>query len=121
MLRKSYFVIALGAVSCVAFPEGEQSPTTASQIPSPGKIVAGDAAPGAKAKNQPQFQPRHPRYQIRPADVIELSFYPAAEFNQTLTVQPDGFVALRDTGDLYVEGKTVPQLREAITSAYRNI
>jgi len=27
------------------------------------------------------------------------------------TVQPDGFIALRDVGDLHVEGQTIPELR----------
>jgi polysaccharide export outer membrane protein len=41
--------------------------------------------------------------------------------NQTLSVQPDGFITLREVGDLYVQGKTLPELREAIAFAYRKI
>jgi len=70
---------------------------------------------------KPQFQSRNPRYQIRPADVIDISFYPATELNQIVSVQPDGYITLREAGDLYVEGKTLPELREAITSAYLKI
>ncbi|MCU1326910.1 MAG: polysaccharide export protein [Bryobacterales bacterium] len=68
-----------------------------------------------------QFQSRTPRYMIRPADVIDVTFYPATELNQTLTVQPDGFVSLREVGDLHVQGKTVPELKTAVTSAYKDI
>jgi polysaccharide export outer membrane protein len=44
--------------------------------------------PGAN----PQFQTRHPRYQIEAGDVIDLQFLPTTEYNQTVTVQPDGFI-----------------------------
>jgi hypothetical protein len=33
---------------------------------------------------------RHPLYRLRPSDVVTISFTVAPEFNQTLTVQPDG-------------------------------
>jgi polysaccharide export outer membrane protein len=74
-----------------------------------------------KQADKSSFQPRNPRYQIRPADTIDIAFYPASEFNQTVSVQPDGYITLREVGDLYVQGKTVPELKEAITSAYRNV
>ena len=82
-----------------------------------------DGAPGSAPDptRNPQFHQRNPRYQIRPADVIEITFYPAAEFNQTLTVQPDGYISLRETGDLFVQGKSVPELQQAIGSAYATI
>src|SRR5579875_3852408 len=66
----------------------------------------------------PKFPDRHPRYQMEPGDALELTFSPSVEYNQTVTVQPDGYITLREIGDLYVRGKTVPELRDAITSAY---
>ena len=47
---------------------------------------------------------RHPLYRLRPSDVVEISFTVAPEFNQSLTVQPDGYVMLKDAGMLEVEG-----------------
>src|ERR1700747_95496 len=41
---------------------------------------------------------RHPLYRLQPSDVVELSVTVAPEFNQTLTVQPDGYVMLKDAG-----------------------
>lgn len=69
----------------------------------------------------PKFPERHPRYEIEPEDVLELTFSPSAEYNQTITVQPDGYITLREIGDVYVRGKTVPDVREAVTSAYSKI
>jgi polysaccharide export outer membrane protein len=39
-------------------------------------------------------------------------------FNQTVTVQPDGYVTLQIVGDLYVQNLTVPELTGALVSAY---
>ena len=47
---------------------------------------------------------RRPLYRLRPSDVVEITFTVAPEFNQTLTVQPDGYVMLKDAGLLDVEG-----------------
>ena len=47
---------------------------------------------------------RHPLYRLQPSDVVEISFTVAPEFNQTLTVQPDGYVTLKDAGMVEVEG-----------------
>jgi polysaccharide biosynthesis/export protein len=62
---------------------------------------------------------RHPLYRLRPSDVIELTFTVAPEFNQTLTVQPDGYVMLKDAGPVQAEGLTVPEFSEAVQKAYR--
>jgi polysaccharide export outer membrane protein len=58
---------------------------------------------------------------VRKSDVIEVKFKFSPEFDQTLTVQPDGFVTLDEVGDLKVEDETLPELREAIQLAYRGI
>lgn len=54
------------------------------------------------------------RYRLQPGDVIEVQFRYSPEFNQTVTVQPDGYVSLEIGGDLKVAGLTVEQTREAI-------
>jgi len=61
---------------------------------------------------------RHPLYRLRPSDVVEISFTVAPEFNQSLTVQPDGYVMLKDAGMLEVEGLNLQQFGEAVQKAY---
>ena len=39
-----------------------------------------------------------------------MNFTFSPDFNQTLTVQPDGFVALKGAGTLFAEGLTIPQM-----------
>lgn len=67
------------------------------------------------------FQPRTPRYRIETSDIIEVQFRFTPEFNQTVTVQPDGFVPLIAAGDLQLSGKTLEEAREAIAAKYTGI
>lgn len=61
------------------------------------------------------------RYRLTPGDVLELRFPFVPELDQTLTIQPDGFVTLRDGGELRLQGRTVPQARASILEAYVGI
>jgi polysaccharide export outer membrane protein len=54
------------------------------------------------------------RYRLQPGDVLDVQFRYSPEFNQTITVQPDGYVSLEISGDLKVAGLTVEQARQAI-------
>jgi polysaccharide export outer membrane protein len=62
---------------------------------------------------------RHPLYRLRPSDVVEISFTVAPEFNQALTVQPDGYVMLKDAGMVEVEGLNLQEFGEAVQKAYQ--
>jgi polysaccharide export outer membrane protein len=80
-------------------------------IAQPGKAGGmGDPAFGGE---------RHPLYRLAKSDTVDVSFTFSPDFNQTLTVQPDGFVALKGAGTLLAEGLTVPQMRQAVANAYR--
>jgi len=54
------------------------------------------------------------RYRLQPGDVLEVQFRYSPEFNQTVTVQPDGYIAMEIAGDLKVAGSTVEQTKQAI-------
>ena len=54
------------------------------------------------------------RYRLQPGDVLEVQFRYSPEFNQTVTVQPDGYITLEIAGDLKIAGFTIDQTREAI-------
>ena len=62
---------------------------------------------------------RRPLYRLKPSDVVEISFTVAPEFNQTLTVQPDGYVTLKDAGLVQAQGLDVEQFSVAVQNAYR--
>jgi polysaccharide export outer membrane protein len=59
------------------------------------------------------------RYRLQPGDVIEVQYRYSPEFNQTVTLQPDGYVSLEIGGDLKVAGLTIEQAREAILKKAR--
>ena len=61
------------------------------------------------------------RYTLHPSDTLELTFMLTPEFNQTVTVQPDGYITLRNVGDLSAAGHTLPELTESIKMAYSKI
>jgi len=71
--------------------------------------------------SQPHLAKRYPRYAIRREDVLNISFPLSPELNQTVTVEPDGFITLRSAGSIYVKGMTVPQVADAIKTAYTGI
>lgn len=58
------------------------------------------------------------RYRLAPSDEIDLSFPFVPEFDQTLVVQPDGYVTVRPVGEIRVQGRTVPQLRQMLLDAF---
>jgi len=61
---------------------------------------------------------RHPLYRLRKSDIVEIKFTFSPEFDQTATVLPDGFVALKTVGDLFAEGLTVAELKDVVSQAY---
>jgi polysaccharide biosynthesis/export protein len=93
-----------------------------------GQVSQSDsAATTAHADSSPTgspsvpFQERDRRYRLRKSDVIDVKFKFSPEFDQTVTVQPDGFITLDGAGDIKVLDKTVPELKEAIRGAYQGI
>ena len=79
------------------------------------------AQPSSTGVNNFGFSERHPRYVMRPGDIFDIAFEYTPEFNQTVTVQPDGYVALRDVGDLYVAGMAGPEVTQKLREAYGKI
>jgi len=61
---------------------------------------------------------RNPRYRLNRSDVLALSFSLSPEFNQNVTVQPDGFITLQGVGSINVLGLTLPETVVAIKNAY---
>ncbi len=103
----------------VAAAESSQRPerksgtggVTSGAITQPGRAGGmGDPALGGE---------RHPLYRLTKSDVVDANFTFSPDFNQTLTVQPDGFVVLKGAGTILAEGLTLPQLQRAVSDAYR--
>jgi polysaccharide export outer membrane protein len=58
---------------------------------------------------------------LHSSDVLELSFPFTPEFNQAVTIQPDGYITLRGVESIKVDGKTIPELVDLLRSTYAKI
>ncbi len=74
-----------------------------------------------RGANEPVLQAHNPRYQLRVGDVLEISFQLTPDLNQTVTIQPDGFINLRELPDLHVAGKTTLELTQILRKNYSRI
>jgi len=87
-----------------------------------GNAVFATAATASVGSSAPDtssgFHERHPRYRLRKGDTFDLEMTFSPEFNQTVAVQPDGYVTLKGVGTIHVEGQTVPELTESLKAAY---
>ncbi len=77
-----------------------------------------NSGPGPDANGARQLQERNSLYRLEKSDVLELNFTFAPEFNQTITVQPDGYIGLRGAGVVVAAGLTVPELRQRLREEY---
>jgi polysaccharide export outer membrane protein len=94
-----------------------------------GLALAG-AGPLAAAPPEPEtaesetaevrFADRDQRYRIQPGDVLWFQFRFTPEYNQSVKVQPDGYVSLAGIDDLKVGGLSVDQVHEEAVRACRN-
>jgi polysaccharide biosynthesis/export protein len=98
-----------------------QAKQTATPLSSPTVVAMASANLAGPADNdQPVLQHR-PRYLVQRSDSISITFPLATEMNQTVTVQPDGYISLLSVGEVHVEGMTVAELREKLKEVYSPI
>jgi polysaccharide export outer membrane protein len=84
-----------------------------------GTNEAGDT--DSSASRLPLLQHRNQRYQLHSADVLQLMFPYTPEFNQNVTVQPDGYISLRGAEDIHVEGQTLAEVSRSLRIAYSRV
>ena len=114
-------IAIFGFLATTVYASGGQEKQEPSQRPATTQGTS-YAAPGSEpAVEQPVLQQRNPRYKLCKGDTFDLAFPLTPEFNQTVIVHPDGYITLTSLGDLYVAGKTVPELREVLKTAYGTI
>ena len=117
-IARASFLIYLTIMGAVAPRAQEAAPTTPSV---PQAITAGGGGDEAEHGQTPVLQHRKSRYQLHSSDVLELSFPFTPEFNQAVTVQPDGYITLRGVESIKVDGKTIPELVDLLRSTYAKI
>jgi len=99
----------------VAATQEQQSETTVEPTKSTDTTKSGTAG----GERSPALTGvRRPLYRLRTTDVIEIDFAFSPHLDQTVTVQPDGFIPLKGVEAAYAQGVTLPELQEAIRKAY---
>jgi len=78
----------------------------------------GAAAPVPSPPAGPTLQRRDPRYRLQIGDQLEIDFPLTPEYNQSATIQPDGYINLRGLPDMHIAGLNAPELVEALKKAY---
>ena len=81
------------------------------------QLIAVCVTAGLFGQSPQVFSEREPRYRLQPSDVLELRYRYTPEFNETVTIQPDGFAALSLVGALKLEGLSLDEARQKITEA----
>jgi polysaccharide biosynthesis/export protein len=74
-----------------------------------------------QSASRPELEQRNPRYVIQRQDELLLSFPLSTELNQTVTVQPDGYINLQNGRSVHAQGLSVPELADAIKTSYAGI
>ena len=126
MLRPIALHLGLLALLAVSMDASAQPGQKATDTSRPAMISVsansgGNSAAGGNQVDAPELHHRNPRYLISRSDTLTLNFPLSPEYDQTVTVQPDGFIGLVGVSDLHVEGMTVPELREAVRGAYAKV
>ncbi len=108
-------LLLMAASSAFAQQENAQPVAAALSTPQPAADTPSQSAAG------PQLQQRDARYHIAAGDSFDIAFELSPEFNQTVTVQPDGYVTLKAVGDVRVVGESVPELTQTLKTSYGKI
>jgi polysaccharide export outer membrane protein len=115
---------ALFAAACVQ-SAAAQAVVLPNRVTAPALLASATArSTGSSLRadtDQPALQQRNPRYRLCASDLIALTFPLTPEYDQTVSVQPDGFITLAGAGDVHVEGLTTLETIPAIQAAYVNI
>ena len=56
----------------------------------------------------------HDRYKLHIGDSLDLNYRLTPEFNQSVTIEPDGFASLNIAGDVKLEGLTMQEAHDVI-------
>jgi len=97
--------------------ESPQSGLTGAGAGSTGMTAA---KPGqADGMGNPRLGGGRPLYRLNRSDVVALSFTLSPEFDQVITIQPDGYVFLKDAPPVLAQGLTLEDFQLAVRRAYK--
>lgn len=128
-LRLAGFILSALQVCVAAFaqektPKQDLGPAVlsspAGQTGTGSENTATAAAKSGQADGtgNPRLDGSRPLYRLTRSDVVAVSFTLSPEFDQILTIQPDGYVALKDASPVRAQGLTLEEFRQAVIRGY---
>ena len=115
-------ILVLAILTCAPPSPAQENALAANGPPiGPAKARPLERSSSTIHDDDPTLKQRNPRYRLCASDAITLTFPLTPEFDQTVNVQPDGFVSLAGAGDVHVEGLTTQQSVLAVQAAYSKI
>lgn len=117
-LNAAYALLAVMVICAGAAPIGLQAATDSRNQAAP---VTGSSRIGDSSVSTPVLQHRVTRYRLFPSDQIAVTFPLTPEFDQTITIDPDGYGSLKGAGDVLLAGLTTEEAVAAIKSAYAKV
>lgn len=91
---------------------------TTVQNPAPALAAGTDGQAANTAAPTAQLRRRGAPYRLRQGDIIEIVFELCPEFNQDVTVQPDGQISVRGVAPINVEGQSLTEVTASVVHAY---
>ena len=64
---------------------------------------------------------QRPRYTLHPGDTLDLNPRFTPEYNQTLTIQPDGFINVNLVGEVKVGGLTLDEAPDVLGGSFQSL
>ena len=107
------WAVQTSSVAAVAQEQATQAAKASEGAAGPTKSGIADGA-----SSPDEMGNRRPLYRLKRSDILEIKFTFAPEFDQMVSVQPDGFITLMGLDELYAQGVTVAELRNAVRQAY---
>lgn len=111
------FLLAPAACFCAG-----QATSQTSSVNHPQRASSKTYSKNAQEAGNPVLQRRDWRYELQPGDSFNITFPFTPDFDQfDVPVQPDGYASLLGLGEIQAAGKTMPELREIVQTAYSKI
>ena len=130
LLFTGFLLIMLSSFSCVQLrgrPPVQEEPPPTAEISEPPVGEAVEPATRFEGMtidtaSQPPPEPsRTSEYRLGYGDILSVKFFYQPEYDQIITIRPDGRITYPHLGDVLVVGMTPTQLDELITARYSEI
>jgi polysaccharide export outer membrane protein len=119
-MRSVKLALGFSVILCLCCSAG-LTPVEALAAPAKRSESAANSLRPETRTEAPVLQRRDARYRLYPSDQIAITFPLTPEFNQTITIEPDGYSSLTGAGDLRLAGLTTEEAVSAIKVAYSKI